>query len=131
MNTPQPRELLSVLVEVDDDNITARFDLGDPFSLDVPADWFTYGLTLANSSGGPVKQFGVRFSPTETKAFIFEFKSATQANYDAAYVDIRGSSVVVKFVDAALGVDSIGSLTGFGTVEGEDVSVDVPVQLLT
>lgn len=68
--------------------------------------------------------------PTETKAFIFEFESATQANYDAAFVDDRGSSVVVKFVDAALGVDSIGSLTGFATVEGEDVSIGVPVQIL-
>ena len=131
MNTPEPRELLLVVVEVDDDNITATFDLGDPFPLDVSADWFTYGLTLAGSSGGPVKQFGVRFSPTETKAFIFDFESATLANYDAAYVDDRGSSVVVEFVDAALGVDSIGSLTGFGTVESQDISVDVPVQLLT
>lgn len=73
----------------------------------------------------------MRFSPTETKAFIFDFESATLANYDAAYVDDRGSSVVVEFVDAALGVDSIGSLIGFGTVEGQDISVDVPVQLLT
>lgn len=60
-----------------------------------------------------MKQFRVRFSPTQTKAFIFKIKSATQANYDAA-----------------LGVDSIGYMTGFGTVEGEDVSIAVPVRLL-
>jgi hypothetical protein len=33
-------------------------------------------------------------------------------------------------IQRVLGVDPIGSLTDFGTVEGEDVSIDVPVQLL-
>jgi hypothetical protein len=131
MSTPEPRELLLVLVEADSDTITATFDLGAPLPHDAPTEWFTYGLTLMGSEGGPVKQFGVRFSPTETKAFIFDFASTTQANYEASHVDDRGSSVVVRFVDAALGVDSIGSLSGFGTVEGKDVAVDVPVQLLT
>jgi hypothetical protein len=77
-----------------------------------------------------LKHFAVRFSPTETAAFIFDFSSATQANYDSSHVEDAGSSVVVRFPDSSLGTDTIGSVTAFGTVNGQDVSVAVPVQLL-
>lgn len=125
-----PRELLAVHVSVDGGTITATFTLGEPFELEQPAEWYTYGLALTGADGALVKHFGVRFSPTETKAYIFEFQSATQANYDATHVDDRGASLVVRFPDSSLGVDAIGSVTGFATVEGEDVAADVPVQLL-
>lgn len=130
MTDPTPRVLVNVLVDVDANGIVATFDLGDPFSAEPAAEWFTYGIALVDNSGGLVKHFAVRFSPTQTAAFIFDFASATQANYDATHVDDAGASVVVRFPDSSLGTDNVKSITGFATVNGEDVSVDVPVQLL-
>jgi hypothetical protein len=78
-----------------------------------------------------VKHFGVRPSEQETKAFAFEFESATQANYDATHVTDRGASLVARFLDSSLGVDAIGAVTEFTTIDGEDVAADVTVQLLT
>ncbi|PPG40996.1 hypothetical protein [Rathayibacter sp. AY2B5] len=78
-----------------------------------------------------MKHFGVRLSEQETKAFVFEFESATQANYDVTHVTDRGASLVARFPDSSLGVDAIGTVTGFATIEGEDVAAGVPAQLLT
>lgn len=130
MTVSAPRELLNVLVGVDADSVTATFDLGEPFDLDVPADWFTYVLEVIAAASGQLRHFGVRISPTETKAFVFDFESGTQANYDASHVTDRGTSVVVRFTDASLHVDDVRSLKAVGTIEGEDVSVDVPAQIL-
>lgn len=131
MTTPtRPRELVNVLVDVDANGIVATFDLGDAFPAEPVAEWFTYGIALGDDSGALVKHFAVRFSPTQTAAFIFDFASSTQANYDASHVDDKGTSVVVRFPDSSLGTDAVESITGFGTANGEDVSVDVPVQLL-
>lgn len=131
MSTRTPRELLNVLVETDGNGTTiATFDLGEPFPAEPVAEWFTYGIALVDERDALLKHFAVRFSPTQTAAFIFDFPSATQANYDASHVEDTGSSVVVRFPDSSLGTDTIGSVTGFWTVNGEDVSVAVPVQLL-
>jgi len=130
MTAPVPRELLNVLVDVDPAGVTATFDLGGPFDLDVPADWFTYGLEVVATDTGQLRHFGVRISPTETKAFVFDFESATQANYDASHITDRGTSIVARFPDASLHADTVRSLKGFGTIEGEDVSAEVPAQLL-
>ena len=129
MTAPAPRELLNVLVDVDADGVTTTFDLGEPFDLDVPANWFTYLLEVVDVDG-QMRQFGARISPTETKAFVFDFASSTQANYDGSYVSDRGASVVVRFPDTSLHADQVRSLRGVGTIEGEDVSADVPAQLL-
>jgi hypothetical protein len=69
-------------------------------------------------------------SPTEIKAFVFDFESSIQANYDGHFVIDRGSSVVVQFPDTSLSAETVSSLSAFGTVEGEDVSTDVSAQLL-
>jgi hypothetical protein len=130
MTTLAPRELVLALVELEDGGVTITFDLGEPFDLDVPADWFTYVLEVSAGKGRLVKHFGVRFSPTETKAFVFDFPSTTQANYDGAHIDNRGTSIVARFPDSTLSVDADGLFSAFGTVEGDDTSVDVPVQLL-
>ncbi|WP_139196429.1 MULTISPECIES: hypothetical protein [unclassified Curtobacterium] len=123
---------LNVLVDVDVDanGIVATFDLGDAFPAEPVANRFTYGIALVDESGALVKHFAVRFSPTQTAAFIFDFASATQANYDASHVDDAGTSVVVRFPDSSLGTDAVKSVTGIGTVNGENVSADIPVQLL-
>ncbi|PPF16855.1 hypothetical protein C5B92_10910 [Rathayibacter sp. AY1A4] len=131
MSTPTPRELLAVHVAVDPSGITATFTLGDPIGPGQPAEWFTYGIELTGADGALVKHFGVRLSEQETKAFVFEFESATQANYDATHVTDRGASLVARVPDSSLGVDAIGTVTGFATIEGEDVAAGVAVQLLT
>lgn len=131
MSAPVPRELLNVLVDVNQaGTITATSDLGDPFPLDLPAEWFTYGVALTDDRGALTKHFVARFSPTETKAFVYEFSNNTQANYDASHVQDHGTSVVASFPDASLGTGRLTSAAGFGTVEGEDVSADIPVQVL-
>jgi len=130
MSAPVPRELLLVMAESDNGNVLVTFDLGEPWGLDVPAEWFTYGLAVTGADGVLLKHFGVRISPTETKAFVFDFPSTTQANYSASHVQGRGTSLVVRFTDATLGAGAEGSFTGFATVEGEDVAIDVPAQLL-
>ncbi|OIH94183.1 hypothetical protein BIU92_07060 [Curtobacterium sp. MCBA15_003] len=117
-------------VDVDANGIVATFDLGDAFPAEPVANRFTYGIALVDESGALVKHFAVRFSPTQTAAFIFDFASATQANYDASHVDDAGTSVVVRFPDSSLGTDAVKSVTGIGTVNGENVSADIPVQLL-
>lgn len=95
------------------------------------AEWFIYGIVFVDQSGARVEHFAVRFEQARTAAYIADFPSATQANYDASHVDDKGTSVVVRFPDSSLGTDAVKSITGFGTVNGEDVSVDVPVQLLS
>lgn len=99
-----------------------RSTSGGAFDLDVPADWFTYGLEVVAADTGQLRHFGVRFSATEAKAF----ESATQANYDASHVTDRGTSIVARFPDTSLHVDAVRSLKGFGTIEGEVVSAEVP-----
>lgn len=130
MTTMTPRELVNVLVEVDARGVVATFDLGEPFPLEPVLESFTYGISLAGEDGVSAKQFGVRFSPTKTAAFIFDFPSATQSNYDATHIDDANTVVVVRFPDSSLGTDAIGTITGFATVNGQDVCWDVPVQLL-
>ena len=128
MTASARRELLNALVNVDAAGVTATFDLGGAFDLDVPADWFTYVLEVIDTTG-QLRDFGVRISPTETKAFVFDFQSATQANYDAFHVDDRVTSVVARFPDATLDVRTVRRLRAFGTIEGDDVSSDVPAQI--
>jgi hypothetical protein len=130
MRTPTPRELLAVHVAVSPTGITATFTLGDSLELPQPTEWFTYGIELTGADGATVKHFGVRLSEDETKALVFEFESSIQANYDATDVTDLGASLVARSPDSSLGADAIGSVTGFATVEGEDVAAGVPIQLL-
>ncbi|MGA1813095.1 hypothetical protein VH571_11985 [Frondihabitans sp. 4ASC-45] len=130
MSALTPRELVNVLVDVDANGIVATFDLGDPFPAEPVAERFIYGIALVDQSGALVKHFAVRFDHTKAAAYVHDFASATQANYDASHVDDKGTSIVVRFPDSSLGTDAVKSITGFSTVNGEDVSVDVPVQLL-
>jgi hypothetical protein len=127
---PVPRELQTVLVEVDERGIVATFDLGTELPIEGVAEWFTYGISVAGPGAGLTKHFAVRFSPRETKAFIFDFDSATQANYDASHVEDLGRSVIVRFPDSSIGADAITSSAGFSTLEGKDVRTDAPVQIL-
>ncbi|MDO4070357.1 hypothetical protein QKG08_14985 [Clavibacter michiganensis] len=130
MNTPAPRELLAVLVDVDECSVAATFHLGERIELGAGAEWFTYGLAVAGRDGGATKHFAVRVSGDQRSAFVFDFASNTQANYDGSHVDVHETSVVARFPDATLGLNWAGSLTGFSTIEGDDVTVEAPVQVL-
>jgi hypothetical protein len=130
MTTPKPRELLAVLVDGDERSVAATFHLGDPIEKGAGAEWFTYGLAVAGRDGGATKHFAVRLSSDQRTAFVFDFDSNTQANYDGSLVDVHETSIVARFPDATLGLDWAGSLSGFSTVEGDDVSVETPVQAL-
>jgi hypothetical protein len=130
MSTPSPRELLAVLVDVDERGIAATFHLGEPIKQGAGAEWFTYGLAVAGRYGGTSKHFAVRLAGDQRSAFVFDFESSTQANYDGSHVDVHERSVVARFPDASLGLNWAGSLTGFSTIEGDDVTVEAPVQVL-
>jgi hypothetical protein len=131
MSNPTPRELLAVLVHTDTNGITATFHLGEEIDPVVGAEWFTYGLSVSGSDGATIKHFVARLSLTERKALVFDFESSTQANYDASHVDVHETFVVARFLDASLGLNWDGSLTGFSTIEGDDVTVEAPVQVLS
>ncbi|MFB9285774.1 hypothetical protein ACFPRL_34710 [Pseudoclavibacter helvolus] len=124
-----PRELLAVLVAPDKDSVSVTFDLGDPF-LTGPAEWGTYVLSVQTPDGQNRQHLGVRLSKSETKAFVFDFDSATQANYDASRITITASSISVDFNDTTLDHREPRLLTGFSTIEGNDAVTDAPVQLL-
>ncbi|MBF4632729.1 hypothetical protein ITJ42_16030, partial [Clavibacter michiganensis subsp. phaseoli] len=126
----EPRELLAVLVDVDERSVAATFHLGDPIEKGAGAESFTYGLAVAGRDGGATKHFAVRLSGDQRSAFVFDFNSNTQANYNGSHVDVHDTSIVVRFPDATLGLHWSGSLTGFSTVEGDDVTVEAPVQVL-
>jgi hypothetical protein len=129
-STPSPRELLAVLVDVDERGIAATFHLGDRIVLCAGAEWFTYGLAVAGRDGGATKHFAVRLSGDQRSAFVFDFESSTQPNYDGSHVDVHETSIVARFPDATLGLNWAGSLSGFSTIEGDDVTVEAPVQVL-
>jgi hypothetical protein len=129
MSSPTPRELLAVLVDVDERSVATRFHLGDPIERGAGAEWFAYGLAIAGRDGGATKHFAVRLSADQRTAFVFDFNSNTQSNYDGPHVDVHETSIVARFPDATLGLNWAGSLTGFSTVEGDDVTVEAPVQV--
>jgi hypothetical protein len=130
MSSPTLRELLAVLVDVDERSVATTFHLGDAIERGAGADWFTYGLAVAGRDGGATKHFAVRLSGDKRTAFVFDFNSNTQANYDGSHVDVHETSIVARFPDATLGLNWAGSLMGFSTVEGDDVTVEAPVQVL-
>ncbi|RII95656.1 hypothetical protein DZF95_00250 [Clavibacter michiganensis] len=130
MSTPSPRELLAVLVDVDERGIATTFHLGDLIEHGNGAESFTYGLAVASWGGGTAKHFAVRLSGNQRHAFSFDFKNSTHTNYDRSHVDVYETSVVARFPDASLGLNWAGSLTGFSTIDGDDVTVEAPVQVL-
>jgi hypothetical protein len=119
-----------MLVDVDERNVATTFHLGDPVERGAGAEWFTYGLAVAGRDGGASKHFAVRLSGDPRSAFVFDFNSNAQAHYDGSHVDVLETSVVTRFPDASLGLNWAGSLTGFSTIEGDDVTVEAPVQVL-
>lgn len=107
MNALVPRELLTVFVDVGPDSVTATFDLGDAYELDVAPDYFSYGFATVEHDGTSVKRFGVKFSPDKTTAHIYDMTTNTQASYGASDVTDRGTLVVVHFRDTSLDTTTV------------------------
>lgn len=122
------RELSKVLVEVEADVVTVTFALGE--AIPGPVEWASYGVDLFGPRGVGGKRFGVRFDADIASAYIFDWSSATQSNYEASFVEASESRIIVRFRDASLGLSSLATSRGWSSVNGRDVSTDVPVVVL-
>lgn len=122
----QLRYVTSVLVEEQPDSVTVTWDLGDP----VPgsAGYFGYGVDYYGVDGNGGKRFGVRFDG-KTSAYVFEWSSATQANYEADSVTVEPDRVVAFYRDASLGLSEIGIIKAFSHLNDVDIQTDLPVAL--
>lgn len=123
-----PRTVESVLVEQDPESVTVTWGLGEPVNA-TAVEYFGYGMYYYDPSGNGGKRFGVRFSRATT-AWVFDNASATQANYDAESVTVTPDSVVVRYRDASLGLDEIGTIGAFAHINGDDEQEEIPVTLL-
>jgi hypothetical protein len=127
MHQAQPRLVTSVLVEEAPDGVTVTWGLGDSIPGDV--EFFGYGVDYYDANASNGKRFGVRFG-SEPTAHVFEWSSATQANYTADSIAVTGDSIVVFYVDASIGVDELGQIEAFSHLNGQDVQTGLPVTLL-
>lgn len=123
-----PRKVTSVLVDEDVDSVTVTWGLGDPVEAQ-RVEYFGYGLLYYDLMGNGGKRFGVRFSASAS-AWVFDNESATQANYEADAIAVTPDAVVVRYNDASLGLDEIGTIAVYAHVNGDDAQVDLPVALL-
>jgi hypothetical protein len=123
----RPRYVTSVLVEEGDGTVTVTWGLGDV----VPGavEYFGYEVDYFGPDGNGGKRFGVRFHG-KVSAHVFEWSSATQANYEADSVTATDESVVVFYRDADLGLPEIGTIKACSHLNGNDVQTDLPVTLL-
>lgn len=122
-----PCYITSVLVEEHGGTVTVSWGFGDEIPGDV--EYFGYGVDYFGPDGNGGKRFGVRFGE-QPSAHVFEWSSATQANYDASSVMPIESGLVVTYRDASIGLPEVGTIRAFSHVNGEDVQTDVPVTLV-
>ncbi|MNL87753.1 hypothetical protein D3C87_2170820 [compost metagenome] len=61
---------------------------------------------------------------------MFEWASATQANYEPDSITLDADRLVVFYRDADLGLPVIGIIRAFSHLNGVDVQTDLPVTLL-
>lgn len=123
-----PRTVTSVLVEEDAQSVRVTWGIGDTVAAGA-SEYFGYGLYYFDPTGNGGKRFGVRFGES-ISAWVFDNESATQANYEADCVTIADDSVVVHFLDASLGLQTVGTIAAYAHIDGRDEQVDIPVTLL-
>jgi len=104
-----------------------REGLGDVIPGDV--GHFGYGVDYFGIDGNGGKRFGVRFHE-KPSAHVFEWASATQANYEPDSVTLEEDRLVVVYRDAELGLPEIGAIRAFSHLNGIDVQPELPVTLL-
>ncbi|MFI8633537.1 hypothetical protein ACIGEP_13160 [Microbacterium sp. NPDC077663] len=76
-----------------------------------------------------VRRFGVRIQDGAS-AYVFEWTSATEANYGPEAITVHDDRIVVRYRDASLGLDAIGTIRAFSHINGNDVQANLPVTLL-
>lgn len=123
----QPRYVTSVLVEESGGVVTVTWGLGDVVS--GPVEYFGYGVDYFGVDGNGGKRFGVRFHERVT-GHVFEWASATQANYEPDSITASEDRIVAVYRDASIGLDEVGTITAFSHVNGKDVQTDLEVTLL-
>jgi len=122
-----PRAVKSVLVEEAAGTVTVTWGLGDVVA--ESAEYFGYGMDYYGTDGNGGKRFGVRFG-SEVTAHVFEWSSATQANYAADCVTVLPDSIVVSYPDAGIDLEAVGTIKAFSHINGDDAQTDIPVVLL-
>lgn len=122
-----PRAVTSVLVEEADGVVIVTWDLGEVLA--ESAEYFGYGVDYYGLDGNGGKRFGVRFG-SEVTAHVFDWASSTQANYDADCVTVEPDSIVVRYRDAGIDLERVGTIKAFSHVNGADAQTELPVVLL-
>lgn len=123
-----PRVVKSVLVVQENNSVVVTWGLGEPVTTS-PVEYFGYGVDYFGVDGNGGKRFAVRFQE-EPYAYVFEWSSATQANYDADAVTVGSDVIVVRYDDASIGLTEVGRIQAFSHVNGDDRQWDLPVGLL-
>lgn len=127
MIQPQPRYVTSVLVEEGDGTVTVTWGLGDVMPGDV--EYFGYGVDYFGVDGNGGKRFDVHFHERAT-AGVFEWSSATNANYEPDSITVHDDRIVVFYRDASIGLREVGTIYAFSHLNGEDVQTRLPVTLM-
>lgn len=114
-------------MEETDGVVTVTWGLGEPAS--GPVEYFGYAVNYHGPDGNGGKRFGVRFHEKVT-AYVFDYVSATQANYTDHAVEIGDDRIVVTYNDATIGMPEIGTIAAFSHSSDEELQLDLPVALL-
>jgi hypothetical protein len=122
-----PRHLTSVVMEEGDGQVIVTFGLGAELTA---GEYFGYAVDYYGPDGTGGKRFGVRLSETEVNAYVFDWQSATQANYEADAVHTTDNAIVAKYRDASIGLDQVGTIKAFSHMGSDDTDTDVPVTML-
>jgi hypothetical protein len=93
-------------------------------------DTMVIGTAVLSPDGALMKHFVVKFfGRARSAVFVFDFPSASQANYPGEHVEVSGSSIMTRYPDASLGPHRDGKLRGFTTLGGWNVRSDVDATL--
>ena len=128
MTTVVPRKVTSVLVEEDVDSVTITWGIAEAVEAE-PVEHFGYDMYYYDPIGNGGKRFGVRFGEATT-AWVFDNASNTQANYAADSVTVSSNAIVVRYHDASLGIEDVGTISAYTHINGRDEQVELPVTLL-
>ncbi|MDQ0645603.1 hypothetical protein [Microbacterium murale] len=126
-NQPLPRYVTSALIEVEGGSITVTWGLGEVIPGEI--EYFGYGIDYYGVDGNGGKRYGVRFHEQAT-AHVFEWSSATQANYTSASITHTDERIVVFYPDASIGLEDVGTIQAFSHVNGADIQTGIPVTLM-
>ena len=123
----KPRYVTSVLMEEIEDSVVVTWGLGDVVPGSV--EYFGFEVYYYGVDGNGGKRFGVRFHE-KTTAHVWDNASNTQANYEGDSITVSPDSIVVRYRDADLGLEEVGTIAAVSKINGNDLEVRIPVTLL-